>query len=392
MSFFSLIALVSSLTFASRGDSVPVPQVAHGETLLMIEAAVMDDGTWIVKELEDRLWWSRTLGTKWERVPGVPIGGSGRLFGKAVVSQSNSWFWTFDGGWQKVVMPPVCAQPKVWTISPEGMLGVYDEERKVVTYCRSTDGLRTWTEWFSPPNASLPKDTTAWLGEDWNGKVWYRIVDSGYMRGTSDGMVWSRVLLPAGFLSTTFVQVSPESQTLVILGGSSWSDRNRVAITRDLGANWDIHSAYEPGWMVRKLANNLFFTVALDSVKRRKQWLSASETGPWTFLDADFQGVLYAQDQRPYVVERTAISRVVLEGLSGMDLPKAPEWKIGRANRDLLVEPFPSTAPRFWSLRSLDGRKLAEGRLEGGRIEVPGHLRGTMLLTVGRRTRAIHWF
>lgn len=385
-----LFCLLPALAFASKGASVPVPKDSQGRSPALAKSMVMDDGTWVVTDTSGRLWWTRSLGAQWDTVPDFARGDRGGQFGLAVVTRNNTSYWSYDGGWKSALVPAECLDGKNRYTHSDGFWGTYDDKSKKITYCRSTDGLRKWNLWFSPPNASLPEDTLRWIGDGWNGKIWYKMVDSGYMRGTDNGLDWTRIALPPGFRVMSFMPETPGGSELVLVGGESWLHATQVAISKDMGATWEIHPGSELGWMVRKLSNSLFFAVAIDSIEGRSHGVSNARTGPWTKLDTAFRGYLFKGDDA-YVVEEHAIYKLVLDGVGRMPKPAASHWQIRSENGRRVVDLPSALGGSAWSLRSLYGRKMASGRAVGERIELPVGVGGGLLL-VGSQVRLVPGF
>lgn len=385
-----LFALLPALAFASKGATIPVPKDLQGRAPALARSAVMGDGTWIVSDTAGRVWWSRDLGARWDTVNRSPSGAVGELFGSVVMARDDKSVWTFDAGWKATNFPVECGGGNNRWMTSGGVTGVVDSSRTKVSYCRSSDGLASWTSWMTIPVSSLPAGSTDLTGRDWNGKIWYHLVDSGYASGTDDGRTWTRLDLPTGMKSFTFMPLTFDGSELVVLGGASSRKLVQVASSTDLGKTWDVHPASEPGFIVRKITDNLFFTMTSDTLQGRRYGISRSRSGPWTMLDTAFRGSLNHGDD-PYVVEEHAIYKLILDGVGRRFRPASSEWSV-RREQGILAVSLPSTLQASaWTVRAIDGRKLASGLAAGERIELPLSFAGG-LLTVGDQTRMLPGF
>lgn len=385
-----LFAFLPALAFATKGMTVPVPKDPQGRSPAITRSMVMKDGTWIVADTAHRIWWSRDVGTHWDSVATSPNGSPVEVFGETVWNGSESHVWTFDAGWRTIDYPKVCGAGRSSSISSGGVIGIIDSAGANVSFCQSSDGLRTWVFWMSIPVSSLPEGITDLTGDRWNDKIWYPVVDSGYVRGTADGRTWTRIDLPPLMTSFTFMPLTSNGSELVIHGGETSRKMVRVAISTDLGNTWDVHSASEPGWLVRKMSGNLFSTMTFDTLQGRGYGISRSRSGPWTMLDTAFRGNLVQGDD-PYVVEEHVIYKLILDGVGRRFKPAASEWSVRREQGILVVNLPSSLQTGAWTVRALCGRKLASGRVAGERIDIPLAMAGA-LLTIGEQTRMLPRF
>lgn len=385
-----LLLLLPTLASASKGAAVPVPKDPQGGSPALAKSAVMGDGTWVVSDTAGRVWWSRDLGGRWDSVARSPSGSRAEIFGEVVSATDEKSVWTYDAGWRSTVFPDVCTRGSNRYTSSDGILGIYDDKAKTITYCRSIDGLRTWTVWFSPPNESLPSDTLRWIGQYWNNKIWYTMGDSGYARGTADGLSWARIPLPSVLKAIDFVPVTKLGSELVVVGGATRWTGQYVASSSDMGASWDIRSVRDPGNLVRRIADHLFFTTTRDSLDGRRYGVSETRNGPWTMFDTAYRGLLNNGDDA-YVVEERAIYKLVLDGVGRRSKPVVTSWRVRIENGRMVVDLPSALVGSSWSLRALDGRKLAGGKVAGDRLELPPGVPGG-LLSVGSLVRMVPAF
>lgn len=379
--------LIPTLALAFKGASVPVPLDPAGRAPSLAKAAVLDDGTWTVTDTSGRVWWSVDLGAHWDSVVAPPNGAHAETFGTAVVASDEKSVWTRTEGWRGTVRPEACTKGLNKVTLSDGWLGIYDSSQNKVTYCQSSDGLRTWTVWFSPPTSSLPEDTLRWIGKRWNNKIWHFIPDSGYMRGTSDGLHWTRINVPGIMQSFDFSPVTRNGSELVIFGGKSFWFPRYVASSSDDGATWSVQPMSEPGHVVRKITDHLFFTATYDSLRGRGYGVSPFQTGPWTLFDTAYRGTL-AQGDDVFLVEERSIWKVVFEGVGSLPRSGGDAWRVVRLPDRVTVELPGSMDGSLWSLQSLDGRELSSGRIGNGRLELPlGPSSG--ILRVGPQARIL---
>ncbi|MBK8802878.1 MAG: hypothetical protein IPN71_12670 [Fibrobacteres bacterium] len=382
--------LLPALAFASKGATVPVPKDSQGRSPAITRSMVTKDGTWIVADTAHRIWWSRDVGAHWDSVASSPNGSPAEMFGETVWNSAESHAWTSDAGWRTIDYPAACGAGRSNSISSGGVIGLIDSARANVSFCRSNDGLRTWVYWMSIPVSTLPVGVKDLTGDHWNNKIWYPVADSAYVRGTSDGRSWSRIDLPPRMKTFEFVPLTSNGSELVLFGGESGREMVHVAVSTDLGNTWDVHSASEPGWLVRKMSGNLFSTMTFDTLQGRGYGISRSRSGPWTMLDTAFRGNLVQGDD-PYVVEEHAIYKLVLDGVGRRFKPAASEWSVRREQGILAVSLPSALQASAWTVRAIDGRKLASGRVTGERIELSLAMAGG-LLTVGDQTRMLPGF
>jgi hypothetical protein len=374
-----------ALGFAIELHPVSSPRDFLDENLPLLDGAVLSDSTWVVSDSENTLWCSRDHGANWESIPLDPQGADGEILGVALVSSDRMSTWTYRGGWLPMTVPAGFASTDDSYFGPRGDRGFLDDLDGRIRYYRSTDGLRTWTEWFSMDSALVPPGAGR-FGERQLGRIWYLVADSGYVRGTGNGVNWTKSVLPKGFEP---VAIEPdEADTVLQLLGFD-STNYVLARSRDLGATWKILSMALPGISTRRLSPNLWTSTSfVDPQSSGEHWISHAPNGPWTKLDTTGINGIFSALGWVLLATSTGIWAVDLPYASLAPRAFVPFHSVRRVGSHLEVMAAGESAGIPWSLVDVGGSRIGSGTLRKGLnvLACPGT---TAWLRLGRTTFAI---
>lgn len=365
--------------------TAPVPLDANGKAPALTRSSTMPDGSWLVADTAGRVWWSGDRGAKWEEIPSAQLGSVPEIFSGRVMSMDEKFVWSKVAGWLPTTIPPACQGGSDWTMSGSGFMGVNKPDSGVARYCRSVDGLLTWTYWFGVAETDFPPEEGMEIGDYWNGRIWYSIVDSSYIRGTSDGRNWTRISIPQQFRYFRFSSMTPEGSDLELYGSTTKTGTMYAATTVDSGRNWQVHPMSEPGHIVHKITDRLFYSMTNSDDEGKSYWLSRALTGPWVAIAKPNQGMLYAHDSA-YVVTETSITLFDFGGAGVAAGDRGGEVVAHRVAGGFSVR-LPDAVGSDWDLVSLDGRILASGRAMTESVSVPRVGVPAMLRIAGRSVR-----
>jgi hypothetical protein len=390
----TLLAIVGIAVGSDLPSSIPAPRDARGAVPLLQMGSEMADGTLLVSDSADRVWWSRDTGRHWDSIPpftrlGPRYQGTGfagwsplapKIFLGTILSRSWEGFWTPDSGWKDVLLPDQCL-----TNSGESMMdspgwtGNFDSKSGIATYCRTSDGGRSWSEWFTLDSATVASTGTAKpFGRFAAGAIWYAFPDSGYLRGTSDGHIWRRIDPPSPFQAGNLI--SRGRSDLVILPSGS-QNPDTALVSHDTGRTWSGLSVSKPGFFVEEIGHG-YMSLSLPAPDRFASWISASLDGPWTFVDTTAVFGFVWLGEAPYRVAGRALTRIDLAGKTSTEqMPRrlpTLRWRDG-----FVALPAPANGPkRLWKLSDPSGRILSSGTASGNRIHVGKPPRGLSVLDV----------
>ena len=193
------LMFLPGLLFAFATRPIPSPVDSAGTPIILVDGAKMVDGTWVVSDEQEKLWFSQDKGAHWSTVPPEGAAEDGRVVGEQVVSQSDLKFWTAESGWKSMSFPVGFEDRPAYYIRPSGDRAFYNETSRIFKYYRSNDGLKTWTEWFALDSNNVPVGNFELFGQRAIGKIWFSVPDSSKLFGTTDGATWSQVNLPENF-------------------------------------------------------------------------------------------------------------------------------------------------------------------------------------------------
>lgn len=301
----SLIDLVRLLCVAATAWSsippgmIPPPRELQGGIPFLLTGGTMTDGTLFLTDSSSRVWWSRDTGATWDTVPhhsriGPRYEGAGfsgwsplapRVFHRSIMNRGDDAYWTPDSGWKDALVPDRCWSGMTESaMDPPGLMRTGNEACRTATFCRTHDGGRSWTFWFSLDSNLLGSiEPGQILGRFHAGMVWYSVPDSGYIRGTSDGIYWRRLEPPSHFQPASLFGCGP-SCLAIAPSQAEWPDTAIVSL--DTGRNWTGRSVSRPGVFVWELAEGSA-SLSVRSSNRFEFWLSASPEDPWTLVDTD---------------------------------------------------------------------------------------------------------
>ena len=394
---FPLLLLAPTLALALARVPVPGPVDSQGNRIAIGAAEVIEDGTLVV-ENSGHHWWSRDQGAHWDTIPVFDTLEGTEFYGQVVTgNRSLRKIWRWATGWTDVSMPSVCRETNFQsTMTSAGWMGTTSENNPgKISYCRSTDGLLTWKPWFSMDTASASGKGWERFGVFAKEMVWYDVADSAYLRGTSDGLHWLRIAIPAGW--TDFL-LDPFMAGLSLLRPVGDSDVE-LATTNDSGRTWNIRSPNLPGDWILPAAEHLYWSVTIDpSDKSRKLWVAAAETGPWELVTTRVQLYQFSgqispairmwvlnDGNTPYLVDSTGLNRLVLGTTSTTPRSTRLLASVTGKSKSVQIDLPAAMVGSQWSQVGLDGRVVASGALARPRLELALHS-GATLLRIGAST------
>lgn len=352
------------------------------------DGAMLGDGTWICKDsLEDYYVYSKDTGRTWAKVQPAPLGHTAMLVGDALVAYLLAKRWDLKSGWSDISMPASWKADGLTYVYlwPNGVWAKrsYESSPKAQFY-RSVDGAHSFVEWFSVPLASLPMQNAD--GLSFAGKVWFPVSDSGYMRGTDDGVNWSRLALPKAFVPTWAYELKHGEMVSLVgrSGDSLW-----YAHSQDSGKTWIELDATHPGGYYADMHRDFLISPTVNLQGILDLWISRPDSIRWEKLEGA-RGVFYA-GENPYVLLRMQTARISMGGASGVEgnrrSPKA-HLTARKTASGVEITFDASLAGNAWQWVGSDGRLLERGVVTSKTMTIPMY-RGIGWMTVGSTSIAL---
>jgi len=365
-------------------DTRPIPSPVDylGESIPLLDGTILSDSTWVVSDSERTLWYSRDHGTDWEPLPVDDQGLDGALFDGAVVSDDRLSTWAFASGWTPMHLPASFVSADESFFGTRGDRSFRDEEAGKIRFYRSTDGMKTWTDWFSMDTSCIPEGST-FSGEREVGRIWYLVADSGYARGTGNGTNWTKAVLPKGFDPLLFDPDDADT-ALQLLGHDSTG--LVIARSRDLGTTWKILPMTVPGNFCLKLAPGLWSSsTSTDIESPGDLWFARTPTGPWSEVEATGVNGFFAWGATPVLATTKGLLEVDLAytSVSPRSSPQRPLVHRKGGHLEIRLPGDGKTEP--WSLHSIDGSTLGAGFVNSDRVDISCPT-GATWIRIGQRT------
>ena len=355
-----ILLLLPIAVCAATLTPIGSPKDPQGNNLPLGQAGRMFDGTWTVSDKSQTTWYSTDEGAKWDKIPTDSATNYAEVFGSLVVTSAFSQAWNRTAGWQKISFPPECHQVGDGYTSSGGLSGTIDSVTKQVLFCRSDRELLNWKVWFRMDTTALPKGFSDPFGDAAFHSIWYAVNDSGYMRGTSDGISWNRVNFPSGFSVVT--QIAGTDSFFFVTGTKSGETEPWNAFSTDTGATWKSGPISQPGIIAIGENNGVFLSLTQNPKRPNAAWGATSPNGPWEFIDSTKSTRLILEKDALFLAKPTGFFRVQLNGLAVRPVTTHAHLEIRTTPSGLQIQ-FPENLRGMpWSIRGISGSEIASGR------------------------------
>lgn len=378
------LATLAGLGSAFSIQRIPTPIDPQGSPYTLTGACIPRQGALIVATSDDSFLQSTDRGAHWAQVP-APTGPSGReIFGNQLTTSDGNQVWT-GTQWQSVVYPaPYLLAQQTWMMSgtdwSPGIATAFQLSDSTYWAIRSTDSLRTWTEWLHFPLRNIPAGADRDMASYQDGSLWLPQKASARWQITSTGNSWRTVAWPD--TSTEYLQRA-SGDTVVSVSGSTRDTTGRLRRTVDGGRTWSSFPLDQPGVFTLPLKSGHWLSrTYLPSGGKSVSalWASPTPNGPWTLLSNAKAGFL-GQDGGLWYKDTTGIYLADLAGLASVHRisPAATGFEL-RPSGGGVVAVVDGIRPLRWTLAGPDGSVLTTG-LARGAFEVPA-VRGAAFLSI----------
>jgi len=392
---FSVAAVLLALpclASAATLTKVGILPSTGGHEIVVADGTKLHDGTWVVGDSANVFWGSSDQGKTWSQVPALP-GDTIQTMGDALTSVQSYGIWTPSKGWHEMTFPASWKQifgteGSFTYVGSDGVAAIRASDTSALHYYTTADGFDTWTDFLIVANSDLPAgiDPIGWSAL---GKIWYILPDSGYARGTADGKVWSRIVLPSGI--TTEALTSQWADSILTLIGFDNDSQAMAGYSLDKGVSWVVGSPDQPGKFITFAQGGYFASlseaIAINETVQAPTWISRS-LGDWESLG--MCSFMFLENGLPHVVKADGIYRVDLigTGIARSGASASDLVRLERGASSTVAHLDASLRGKPWQVVGADGAVRAGGSVSSTRLELPA-VHGAGWLKVGNTTVAI---